>query len=186
MGGFDVYCAICGSTFRSNVSIDSDDETDYTYSGDVIGDSDLEWLNTLCALGLNPDVPGERKSFLTGQGSYDDANAIHAYPGEDQNVPINPDREPPYYFYTYWDWIGDQVERPVFPFHELCYKEILLRCFKNEEINGDVLYSLCKELVDDEFTIKSLLLNYGDPMPPYEQYWECRKGEEVIQPLLES
>lgn len=64
MGGWDVYCAICGSTFRSSVSIDSDDETDLTYSGEVIGESDIKWLDTLCALGINPDVPGENKFVI--------------------------------------------------------------------------------------------------------------------------
>lgn len=64
MGGFHVYCAICGSTFssRSFISIDSDDEMgDHTYSGEVIGDSDLGWLDDLRALGFNPDAVGERK-----------------------------------------------------------------------------------------------------------------------------
>jgi hypothetical protein len=61
MGGWDSYCAICGSTFKSHLSIDSDDETDLTYSGKVIGESDLQWLQTLCALGLNAAGPKERK-----------------------------------------------------------------------------------------------------------------------------
>lgn len=61
MGGWDVYCAICGSPFTNNLSIDSDDETDQTYSGEVIGDSDLDWLKVLRGLGINPDVSGERQ-----------------------------------------------------------------------------------------------------------------------------
>lgn len=65
MGGWDVYCAICGSTFNSRVSIDSDDETDLTYSGKVIGESDLQWLQTLRALGLNTDNTEERKSVIS-------------------------------------------------------------------------------------------------------------------------
>jgi hypothetical protein len=91
MGGWDSYCAICGSTFRSRLSIDSDDETDLTYSGEVIGESDLQWLQTLRAIGLNAESPEERKSvisiffitkpwaypykhrsFITGPGIYDD------------------------------------------------------------------------------------------------------------------
>ncbi|KAE8327907.1 hypothetical protein BDV39DRAFT_192560 [Aspergillus sergii] len=175
MGGFHVYCAICGSTFSSRdfISIDSDDEMgDHTYSGEVIGDSDLEWLNDLRALGLNPDAVGERKSFVTGDGYYYDA--------EDPNVPVGPNSQPEDRFYAYMLWHdGDQEHIPVFPFHKLCYEEILLRCFKDETINGDVLYSLCKELVND-FSYNSLLLDYGDPMPYFEQYWECRKGEELL------
>lgn len=59
-----MYCAICGSTFGCSLSIDSDEETDLTYSGEVIGESDLEWLETLCALGLNAGISGERKSVM--------------------------------------------------------------------------------------------------------------------------
>jgi hypothetical protein len=65
MGGWDVYCAICGSTFNSRLSVDSDDETDLTYSGEVIGESDLQWLQTLRALGLSTDSPEERKSIIS-------------------------------------------------------------------------------------------------------------------------
>jgi hypothetical protein len=65
MGGWDSYCAICGSTFRSDLSIDSDDETDLTYSGEVIGESDLQWLQTLRAIGLNAESCEERKSVIS-------------------------------------------------------------------------------------------------------------------------
>jgi hypothetical protein len=88
MGGWDVYCAICGSTFSSRLSINSDDETGAAYSGKVIGKSDLEWLQNICALGTNANILGERKSvlyfmnphaypnkyrsFVTGRGRYED------------------------------------------------------------------------------------------------------------------
>ncbi|KAE8343030.1 hypothetical protein BDV24DRAFT_161847 [Aspergillus arachidicola] len=151
---------------------------DHTYSGEVIGDSDLEWLDDLRALGLNPDAVGERKSFVTGDGYYDDAGAINA--DADPNVPVGPNSQPQDRFYAYVLWHdGDQEHIPVFPFHKMCYEEILRRCFKDEPINGDVLYFLCKELAND-FSHNSLLLDYGDPSPHFEQYWECRKGEEIL------
>ncbi|KAF9886785.1 hypothetical protein FE257_011162 [Aspergillus nanangensis] len=178
MGGFDVYCAICGCTFSSRLSIDSDDETDYTYDGEVIGESDLEWLDHLRALGLNRGVSGDRKSFITGRGYYDDAGAIQVHRGDDPNVPVDPDEKGTHYFTTYCDWTGDEEFQPVFPFHELCFQEILVRCFKDTPINGDVLFALCEGLVGNDSN--SLPLDYGEPTPPYEQYWECRKGEEVL------
>ncbi|KAJ5651970.1 hypothetical protein N7507_009396 [Penicillium longicatenatum] len=175
MGGWDVYCAICGSTFDSKLSIDSDDETDATYSGEVIGDSDLKWLETLCALGINPDIRGERKSFITSQGSYADAGYIDVAQGDDPNVPLD-ERGNVSGLCAYHDFTQENLI--VFPFHEVCYKEILLRCFKNEKINADVLYALCEEMRQDRHN--ALALDYGDPFPPYEQYWECNKGEEVL------
>jgi hypothetical protein len=69
---------------------------------------------------------------------------------------------------------GNQI---VFPFHEVCYKDILLRCFKDEKINTDVFYALCEERRLDLWD--QLTLDYGNPHPPCEVNWECRKGEEV-------
>ena len=75
---------------------------------------------------------------------------------------------------------GDQI---VFPFHEVCYRDILLRCFKYEKINTDVFHALCEEWRGD--SLNGLGLDYGNPCPPYDQYWECRKGEEVIRIFTE-
>ncbi|KAE8326302.1 hypothetical protein BDV39DRAFT_206194 [Aspergillus sergii] len=179
--GFHVYCAVCGSTFsgRGWISIDSDDDADCTYRGEVIGDSDLSWLEHVRALGLNPHVAAERKSFLTGEGYHDDADAIYAYAGQDPNVPTDPDEEPPYFFCAYWDYMGNHKDKPVFPFHKACYEEILLRCFKDEIFNGDILYSLFEELVHEN-AYRVLLLDYGEPIPLRDQYWESRKGEELL------
>jgi hypothetical protein len=71
---------------------------------------------------------------------------------------------------------GNQV---VFPFHEVCYKDILLRCFKYEKINTDVLHALCEERRQD--FRDHLALDYGNPHPLREQYWKCRRGEEVTR-----
>lgn len=71
---------------------------------------------------------------------------------------------------------GNQI---IFPFHEVCYKDILLRCFKYEKINTDVIHAICEESREDHWP--RLTLDYGNPDPPYEQYWECRKGEEVTR-----
>jgi hypothetical protein len=72
-----------------------------------------------------------------------------------------------------------EVNPIVFPFHEVCYKDILLSCFKYEKINTDVIYAICEESREDQ--LPRLMLDYGNPGPPYEQYWECRKGEEVTR-----
>ncbi|KAL4897138.1 hypothetical protein BDV59DRAFT_198561 [Aspergillus ambiguus] len=180
MGGCDIYCAICGSTFSSTqfISIDSDDEGDNTYDGEVIGDSDIKWLDNLRALGINSNVTGERKSFLTGDGIHNDTDIILAYPGEDPNVPYERGLKELCYFYAYMDISGDQEEEPVIPFHKLCFEEIFLRCFKDESLNGDILHALCMELVNR--VPNMLLLYYGEPTPPCEQFWECKKGEELL------
>lgn len=80
-------------------------------------------------------------------------------------------------FSRYYDRSQEMEDPIVFPFHEVCYKDILSRCFKNKMINEDVFYALCEEMRQDRWN--SLALSYGDPDPPSGQYWECRKGEEV-------
>jgi hypothetical protein len=56
MGGWEIYCAICGGPFSSQVDMDPEGTEEDSYRYDVLKDCDLEWLDDLCALGLNPDA----------------------------------------------------------------------------------------------------------------------------------
>jgi hypothetical protein len=62
MGGWAIYCAICGGTFASDVAMDPEGTDEYSYRYEVIRDSDLRWLDKLRGLGVNPDAPGTDKS----------------------------------------------------------------------------------------------------------------------------
>lgn len=89
MGGWEIYCAICGSTFSSQVDMDPEGTDEEYYRYEVLKDCNLEWLDKVCALGINPDVSGNDKfvtvapyqtmnkafsltfrSFVTGVGHY--------------------------------------------------------------------------------------------------------------------
>lgn len=61
MGGWAIFCAICGGPFSSEVEIDPEN-TEECYRDEVLRDFNLEWLDDLCALGINPDALGNDKS----------------------------------------------------------------------------------------------------------------------------
>lgn len=64
---WDAFCAICGSTFAYSFTlpISFDDNSKLSYSKKVIGNSDLQWLSKLRALGYNASSTTERKSVIT-------------------------------------------------------------------------------------------------------------------------
>lgn len=49
-GGWYASCAICGLTFDSELPIDSDEETDATYSGEIVEKSDWKCSTLLLSM----------------------------------------------------------------------------------------------------------------------------------------
>jgi hypothetical protein len=72
-------------------------------------------------------------------------------------------------------------EPHVFPFHTICYHDILQRCLKQatpgKKIRGDVLFNVLEGLNGGRYV--RLQLNYGEPEPLAEQVWCQQKGHEV-------
>lgn len=64
MGGWYIYCAICGGPFSSQVEMDPEGTEEDSYRYDVLKDCDLGWLDNLCALGFNPDAGGIDKFVI--------------------------------------------------------------------------------------------------------------------------
>ena len=62
MGGWEIYCAICGGTFSSHVDMDPEGTDEDCYRYDLLQECNLEWLNEVCGLGVNPDARGNEKS----------------------------------------------------------------------------------------------------------------------------
>lgn len=61
MGGWEIYCAICGGTFCSEVDMDPEGTDKDYYRYEVLRDCNLEWLDRVCALGINHDARGNDK-----------------------------------------------------------------------------------------------------------------------------
>lgn len=66
MGGWEVFCAICGGPFSSQMDMDAESTDENCYRYEVLKDSELEWLDELCALGVNQSASGTDKCVLVG------------------------------------------------------------------------------------------------------------------------
>jgi hypothetical protein len=65
MGGWAIFCAICGGPFSSQVDMDCEGTDERAYRFDILEDCNLEWLDELRALGMNPDATGSDKFVVT-------------------------------------------------------------------------------------------------------------------------
>lgn len=102
-------------------------------------------------------------------------------PGSDPNYPSDD------FFSCYSDF--DNQGNPVFPFHWCCYQllsKTLTGTTEVSRIDKDVLYSIMQEL--SAGGAPRLDLDYGDPGPPVEQFWDSNHGEELFlcHPMAES
>ncbi|KAJ5134409.1 hypothetical protein N7448_000569 [Penicillium atrosanguineum] len=69
MGGWAISCAICGGPFSSQVNVDPERTEEDCYRDEFLEDLDLGWLDELCALGINPDAPGNDTSVTVASYS---------------------------------------------------------------------------------------------------------------------
>ncbi|RAH67272.1 uncharacterized protein BO66DRAFT_329571 [Aspergillus aculeatinus CBS 121060] len=182
MGEWDIYCAICGAPFSSRVDIDPKGTKQNHYRYEILKNSSLKWLDEVRALGINADSPATDRSYLTGLGCYSDMGCIDVAIGNDPNLVMErPDLEPQeeINLVAYQDY-NDEEAPHVFPFHSICYEDILLRCVwkVSRQLQRQVLFNAFKALHD--WGHVRLNVDYGAPSPPEEQYWEANKGEEVL------
>ncbi|CAP78995.1 Pc06g00020 [Penicillium rubens Wisconsin 54-1255] len=141
MGGWEIYCAICSGTFSSQVDMDPEGTDEDCYRYDLLQECNLEWLNEVCGLGVNPDARGNE--------NYHDFSEIG-----------NPH---------------------VFPFHQICYHDILKRCIHQEnpeQIKRDTLFDVLEDLNGGRYV--RLQISYGEPEPSAEQVWCTTKGQEIL------
>ncbi|KAJ5284776.1 hypothetical protein N7524_000082 [Penicillium chrysogenum] len=144
MGGWEIYCAICSGTFSSQVDMDPEGTVEDCYRYDLLQECNLEWLNEVCGLGVNPDARGNE--------NYHDFSEIG-----------NPH---------------------VFPFHQICYYDILKRCIHQEnleQIKRDTLFDVLEDLNGGRYV--RLQISYGEPEPSAEQVWCTTKGQELDSDL---
>ncbi|CAG8898820.1 unnamed protein product [Penicillium egyptiacum] len=141
MGGWAIYCAICGGTFSSQVDMDPEGTEEDHYRYEILRDCNLEWLDKVCALGINPSARGN----------------------------VN---------YHDFSEIGDPH---VFPFHPICYHDILERCIRQKghgQIKRDLLFDVFEDLNGGRYV--RLQISYGEPEPSAEQVWCTTKGQETL------
>ena len=122
------------------------------------------------------------RAFVSGPGGYSDYGGVDVEAGDDPNYKEEDS------FTCYRDF-DNQNTNVVFPFHWCCY-ELLSKALTGTsnvaKIDKDLLYSVMQELSAD--CSSRLNLDYGNPGPAGEQFWESNPGEEflVSHPTTES
>lgn len=121
------------------------------------------------------------RAFVSGPGDYSDYGGVQVEAGDDPNFTEQD------IWSCYHDF--DNQNGVVFPFHWCCYEllsKVLTGTDNVAKIDKDLLYSVMQELSVDYG--KRLDLDYGNPGPAEEQFWESNPGEEflVSHPTNES
>ncbi|KAJ5594936.1 uncharacterized protein N7459_001144 [Penicillium hispanicum] len=171
-------------------------EEDYSYDPEIISEADAAWTHDLQCLGMNLNAPGLVKGYLSGIGTAGDYGGIEVDPGNDPNAQDGVTD----FISAYWS-----TERTDFayPFHPHCFNLFFQQVaykggssikasrsgdgweqsFEALDLDKDLLYNVMSEHAEDYSSCLSI--SYGDPVPPGEQFWEARPGEEffVADPL---
>ncbi|KAJ5680961.1 hypothetical protein N7536_012100 [Penicillium majusculum] len=183
MGGWEIYCAICGGTFSSEVDMDPEGTDKDYYRYEVLRDCNLEWLDKVCVLGINDEAHGNDK-YVTIAYPQHYKGQVYVSRVDDPNLPWRDDDDDiPMTAYHDFSEIGLPC---VFPFHAICYHDILRRCLRQESperIKKAVLFDVFENLNGDPYV--RLQLNYGEPEPLSEQVWHHPQGQEslVVNPV---
>ncbi|KAJ5108997.1 hypothetical protein N7456_005672 [Penicillium angulare] len=171
----------------SQSSMDSTEE-DYTYDPEIISKEEAAWVEQVQCVGFNPESTALNKIFLSDIGRSDDYGIVEVE-GDDPNFPQeNPQLS------AYWE-IGDNPA--VYPFHPQCFDIFHFAVAHDigskklaESTDGNWVpqsRNLEKEVVHstlgahtEEHASRLLHVEYGDPEPPNDQYWEANPGEELF------
>ncbi|VUC33095.1 unnamed protein product [Clonostachys rosea] len=181
MGGWDVYCALCGGPLR-NLYWDADDSPHTAYDPEIFpneADPGLEWLRDLRLIGENPDTASESKVWLSGPASAEEYGSMSFI-----NSAANPDAA--MLDLESWDgesgfirvYNSDGVDDPFCaPFHTRC-KEVLCQYLGVSELNKEVFLESLKSLAEEGDGGRSLDIDYGDIYEHMDQYWWAKQGTE--------
>jgi hypothetical protein len=158
---------------------DDHDDTDSMYSWyeknsydpETLKRQDAQWTDRCRVLGLNKNLDGAKRAFISGRGRYEDLFDFKIKKsGSDPRDPVL-SSHPVYHCYE------PDAEIATFPFHEECFK-LLTRCLGHQhrkEVDKDVLYAVMIQNVL-EFGNR-LQFEYGN-VEGAEQFWESYAGME--------
>ncbi|CAG9946713.1 unnamed protein product [Clonostachys rosea f. rosea IK726] len=180
MGGWDVYCALCGGPIR-RVWWDADDSPHAAYDREVFANSDdpgLEWLEDIRLIGENPATASDSKVWLSGPARAEEYGAVSYQNGENPDPAIldlegcDGDSGCIRVYNT------DGVDDPFCaPFHTHC-KKLLCKYLGVSELNKEVFLESLKSLAEEGDGGRALDIEYGDIREHMEQYWWPQPGTE--------
>ncbi|CAH0054221.1 unnamed protein product [Clonostachys solani] len=180
MGGWDVYCALCGGPI-SRISWDADDSPDTAYDREVFADStdpDLDWLQDCRLIGENPATASDSKVWLSGLACAEEYGSVSYQIGENPDPAIldleGCDGEDGNIKVYYTDGVDDPF---CAPFHTRC-KEVLCKYLGVSELNKEVFLESLKSLAEEGDGAPALDIEYGDIREHMDQYWWPKPGSE--------
>ncbi|CAG9977816.1 unnamed protein product [Clonostachys byssicola] len=188
MGGWDVYCALCGGPIR-RIWWDADDSPHAAYDREVFANSEdpgLEWLEDIRLIGENPATAADSKVWLSGLACYEEYGGVSYQSGENPDPAIldleGCDGESGMIRVYNTDGVDDPF---CAPFHTRCSK-ILCKYLGVPEVNKEVLLESLKSLAEDGDGGRALDIEYGDIREHMEQYWWPQPGTEhfVCDPVV--
>ncbi|KAL4915462.1 hypothetical protein BDW62DRAFT_203647 [Aspergillus aurantiobrunneus] len=153
MGGYDNYCAICG-TRVGQPTWDDDEGDEYGYERSIL------WMSDVRVISENPEAMSMDKLFISEPAEYDDYGSFDVEPGDHPNFPTRAQIS-----YNK-GWPGDA---PLFTSGQLG---------KGESVDEEVLYHTWKELVDAPGGLSQCLTNVAYGTDTDAQYWPTNRGEE--------
>ncbi|VUC20918.1 unnamed protein product, partial [Clonostachys rosea] len=194
MGGFSVYCAICGGALRKPFweveepeegASDAGSHANYDYDPTVLADEEdpeLNWLQDVRLIGENPGTSADCPVWVSGRAEEDDCGWFNYELGSDPD-PALLDIDEPGTSVTYW---GSDDFPSSIPFHSQC-RELLGRFLGVSEVEKTLLHAVFGRLAPDDKSSGSSCLNldYGEISKYMEQYWAVERGGEhcVFNPV---
>ncbi|KAJ5084175.1 hypothetical protein NUU61_008754 [Penicillium alfredii] len=176
MGGFDLYCVVCGAGLSS-----------HGWDPEVLPGETTAWMEDIRLIGQNPEKTSINKAFISGRALYDDSGFFDVEPGDDPNFPtvnqIDYNRDG-LAMIRGFDW--EESIGLVVPFHTACHQllqeDISHWLRKRDRVNTDVLYQTLKSFADENDECANCLnrVDYGEISKLQDQYWGPQAGDEVF------
>lgn len=165
-------------------------DDDHSYDPAVITEKESKWTLDLQCVGLNLQLDSPSKAFLSSIGTGDDYGGLNVHAGDDPNYPDDD------FFSAYYDFNVANGGNTVYPFHPKCLDLFRLSVAhesgsgatpvsvdgswipRSPDLDMDTLFAILENLGNG--FVARLEINYGDPEPPCEQFWESNPGEELF------
>ncbi|KAI5918429.1 hypothetical protein F4810DRAFT_715522 [Camillea tinctor] len=171
MGGWDVYCALCGSITRDDYR-DGADEGAGNQPREPL--EDTSWLGDIRIIGENPECLYPSKIYIGKTTRYDDWGYFDEVEAGGDLHFFNEDPK------TLRVYDNEEGNPLAIPLHAACL-ELLQVILGPDDIDRDILYETLKSLVSDANNKALALVDYGSIAAHQDQYWDPIRAPEAYE-----
>ncbi|KAI9148071.1 hypothetical protein HJFPF1_11893 [Paramyrothecium foliicola] len=186
MGGWDVYCALCGGPFGvwwDENDVDDEEIAEYTYDPAIFesaNDPELEWLEDGRLVGETPFAGGEPRVWVSGKTTNESYGTM-VFESSEPGQPPDPVLAE-LGLTSIIAYPNDDSDGWAVPFHNSC-RELFCQYMRITvpELRKDIFLHALINIADSEGYRGCLGIDYGDIAKYQEQYWEiCRGAEHFV------